>query len=138
MAGSLVLDALPSRIFAFTVELVSPVVEPTTRTCTVDLLVTPAGEGGPEIKPGMTGEASLVLDQVDAALAIPRDALLRKGGENVLFLVVDGRAERAVVEIRGEFGDWLWVDGIDEGAEVVVKGQLDLEPGVAVTLASLE
>jgi RND family efflux transporter MFP subunit len=138
MTGSLVLDALPSRSFVFTVELVSPVVEPTTRTCTVDLLVTSAGEGGPEIKPGMTGEASLVLDQVDGALAVPRDALLQRDEGSVVFVVAAGKAEETAVEIRGEFGDWLWVAGVEDGAEVVVKGQLDLESGVPVTLASME
>ncbi|MBW2262612.1 MAG: efflux RND transporter periplasmic adaptor subunit [Deltaproteobacteria bacterium] len=138
MTGSLVLDALPSRTFAFIVELVSPVIEPTTRTCTVDLLVTPAGEGGVGIKPGMTGQASLLLDQVDGALSIPRDALLRRDEGSVVFVVASGKAEEVAVEIKGEFGDWLWVSGVEEGAEVVVKGQLDLEPGVPVTLASME
>ena len=55
MTGTLVLDALKSRTLGFTVDLVSPVVEQATRTCPVDLLVTP-DEGGPAIKPGMTGE----------------------------------------------------------------------------------
>jgi hypothetical protein len=42
------------------------------------------------------------------------------------------------VSIIGEFGDWLQVDGVAEGAQVVVKGQLDLEPGVPVSVTELE
>jgi RND family efflux transporter MFP subunit len=137
MSGTLVFDALPARTFSFTVELVSPVVEPATRTCPVDLLVVPS-EGGPEIKPGMTGEARLVLDQVDDALSIPRDGLLERGGRHVVFVVESGKAREVPVDLVGEFGDWLWIEGLDEGDQVVVKGQLDLEPGVPVTIASME
>ena len=136
MTGTLVLDALKSRTFGFTVDLVSPVVEQATRTCPVDLLVTP-DEGGPEIKPGMTGEASLVLDQVDGALSIPRDAVLERDDGTVVFVVASGKAEQVPVSIVAEFGDWIQVEGVAESAQVVVKGQLDLEPGVPVTVTDL-
>ncbi len=137
MTGTLVLDALTSRTFGFTVDLVSPVVEQATRTCPVDLLVAPE-QGGPEIKPGMTGEASMVLGQVDGALSVPRDAILDRDEGTVVFVVDEGTAVQVPVRVLAEYGDWLHVEGVAEGAQVVVKGQLDLEPGVPVTVTDLE
>jgi RND family efflux transporter MFP subunit len=138
MTGTLVMDALPARTFVFTVDLISPVVEQATRTCTVDLLVDPGEGPGTSIKPGMTGEATLVLGHVDGALSIPRDALVEKEGASVVYVVEEGKARRIEVKVLGEYGDHLWVDGIAEGDEVVVKGQLDLEDGVQVMVATLE
>jgi RND family efflux transporter MFP subunit len=138
MSGTIVMDALPGSSFVFAVELVSPVVEPTTRTCPVDLLVEAGEDKGHAIKPGMTGEATLVLDQVNDALSIPRDALIERDAGHVVFTVEDGRAEEVAVTILGEFGDWIHVGGLEVGAEVVVKGQLDLEQGVPVALSDLE
>jgi len=137
LTGTLVLDVLPSRTFGFTVSLVSPIIETSTRTCPVDLLVVP-GEGGPSIKPGMTGEATLVLDTAEEALSIPRDAALERKEGKVVFVVEGGKAREAAVKVLGDFGDWLWVEGVAEGAQVVVSGQLDLEPGVPVSIAKLE
>jgi RND family efflux transporter MFP subunit len=137
MAGTLVMDALPSRTYVFSVDVVSPVVEPATRTCTVDLLVEP-GEGGFQIKPGMTGEATMILDEVNDALSIPRDAVLEKEEGKVVFVIESAKARQVPVKVLGEYGDWLWVEGVADGADVVVKGQLDLEDGAPVLIATLE
>lgn len=138
MSGTIVMDALPGSTFGFNVELVSPVVEPTTRTCPVDLLVEAGEDPGHAVKPGMTGEATIVLDMVDDALSIPRDGLLERDPGYVVFVVENARAKEVPVTILGEFGDWIWVQGVEQGAEVVVSGQLDLEQGVPVTLSDLE
>jgi membrane fusion protein (multidrug efflux system) len=138
MAGTLRVDALSGRELTATVELVSPVLEQVTRTCTVDLLVETGDELAQVLKPGMTGEVTMVLDELSEALALPRDALVDTGREPVVFVVEDGRAVREPVEVLGEYDDFLHVRGLGDGDRVVVKGQLDLEDGVPVSVATLE
>jgi multidrug efflux pump subunit AcrA (membrane-fusion protein) len=138
MTGTLAVDAVMGRSFMFSVALVSPIIEQVTRTCTVDLLVT-VGEGETvKLKPGMTGEATLVLDQQDGVLAVPRDAIVDREGETVVFKVVDDRAVMVPVKVLGEYGDFVMAEGVAEGDELVLKGQVDLEDGVAVAIATLE
>ena len=144
MTGVMILDALPGRTIGFTVDLISPIVEPATRTCPVDLLVLQAaggdgagnGAGAADVKPGMAGAATLVLDEVDGALSIPREAVIERDGRKVVFVVdAAGKASQVQVSVLGEYGAWLRVEGVAEGDDVVVKGQIDLEDGVEVTIS---
>lgn len=138
MTGQLELDALPGRTLVFTVALVSPVIEQVTRTCTVDLLVNVPDSESHLFKPGMTGEATLVLDEVKDALAVPRDAIVEREGQNLIFVVQDGKAAQREIELMGDYGDWVLTEGVEAGVKVVVKGNVDLEDGVDVAIASLE
>ncbi len=138
MTGTIALDAMPGRTLMFSVALISPVIEQVTRTCTVDLLVTVGPDLVPGPKPGMTGVATMVLARLDAAVAIPRVALVDKDGKTLVFIMEKGKARMIEVEVAGEYGDHVVAGGVDEGAKVVVKGQVDLEDGVPVKVATLE
>ncbi len=136
MVGKLVLDALPDRTIGFTVDLISPIIEPATRTCPVDLLVVPEVEDGTaDVKPGMAGQATLVLAEVDGALSVPREAVVERDGQKTVLVVETGKAEVTAVTVKGEHGGSIRLEDIAEGDEVVVKGQIDLEDGAEVTVS---
>lgn len=117
--------AYPNRVFDGKVDWVSGGLDPNTRTakvrCTFD---------NPEklLRPSMYATVRIDVDQ-RKALAIPRDALLRMGEYNVVFVRVaqsdDGRIhyERLPVDIVEGDGPWLAVThGLELGQAVVVTG----------------
>jgi len=64
---------------------------------------------------------------------VPRNAVLQDGKVPYVFTVRDGRAHRVAVETGLEQGDWLEIrKGLQPGTEVVVRGNYELEDGMAV------
>ncbi len=70
------------------------------------------------------------------AVAVPRDALVQRGGESYLFRINDdGVAEQIAADIQTTVGLWVAIaDGIDAGDQVVVRGAERLAPGQAVEI----
>jgi len=67
-------------------------------------------------------------------VAVPRDALVERGGESFVFKVTEkGTAERIVADIRSTVGLWIGIaNGIEAGDRVVIRGGERLSPGQAV------
>jgi RND family efflux transporter MFP subunit len=124
--------AYPDKTFEGKVDWVSGSLDPQTRTakvrCTFD---------NPDklLRPSMYATLRIAMDQ-RRALAIPRDALLRMGEYNMVFVVVseaDGnvRYERLPVDVIDGDGPWLEVKhGLDPGQKVVVSGAAALSQKV--------
>jgi len=68
------------------------------------------------------------------AIAVPRDALIIKGGSVYLFKVgTDGTAQRVEADIKATVGLWVALaSGVEAGDQVVVRGGERLQPGQAV------
>jgi RND family efflux transporter MFP subunit len=65
---------------------------------------------------------------------LPRSALRRDGGQDIVWVVRDGRLERRAVTVAGAEGDELAIAaGVSPGERVVVEGPPDLAQGQAVT-----
>jgi cobalt-zinc-cadmium efflux system membrane fusion protein len=119
--------AYKDKVFHGTVDWVSGMLDPNTRTakvrCTFD---NPNGE----LRPEMYATVQISVDQ-KKALAIPRSALLRLGEYKVVFIEVadqDGRAqfERVPVDVdEGEASPWLEVKhGLALGQKIVTSGAI--------------
>jgi RND family efflux transporter MFP subunit len=81
--------------------------------------------------PGLAVEAEVVLERLEQATQVPRDALV--GG--AVFAVAEGKAKRIPVQLQHDQGELLVVTGELAGVtEVVIRGNEALSDGTAVTL----
>lgn len=113
-----------------TVSLVSPIVDPTTGTVkvTAEIHRYPAGT-----RAGDFAEVRIVTARHDRATLVPSRSVFEEQGNDILFVVEDGKAVRRVVKTGFVDGDFTEVlDGVTEGELVVVKGQRQLRDGAGV------
>lgn len=126
----LVAEAGSGASFSATVERISPVVDPRTGT----VKVTVAVPRSPGLRPGMFLQAELVTAVRDAALLVPKRALILDGASSFVYrLAADDTVERVAVEPSLESRDVVAVDGeLAVGDQVVVAGQAGLKAGAKV------
>jgi RND family efflux transporter MFP subunit len=133
-AASISFDALPGQIFSGTVARLSGAVDPRTRTMLVEIdLPNPDGR----IPPGIYGQVRLILEQRDAALALPASAV--QFGEKGAFVLVAAAGEvarRAPVETGLNVGGWIEiVTGLRGDERVVTGAPAGVTDGTALRLA---
>jgi membrane fusion protein, multidrug efflux system len=109
---------------------ISPVVDAATGT----VKVTVEAVNPPDIvRPGGFVTVDIVRETRQAALTIPREAVLRELRTAHVFVAKNGKAERRDVTLGLEEGSRIEVtSGIAAGEKVVVAGQGSLKPGSAV------
>ena len=87
---------------------------------------------------GMYAEVSITTDQVADCLVVPVDAITYRTDEQIVMVVVDGKAEERVIETGVNDGDYYVVtEGLAAGDEVIVKGNVDLVNGEKVTVTKV-
>ena len=110
----------------------SPTIQAQLRTFELRCLLEapPAG-----IVPGAMADITLVLDRQEG-LRVPRDAVLSRGGQSVVFVVENGKAHMVPVKTGLASDGWIGAqgDGLTEGAAVVSVGQDMLNDGAPVTV----
>lgn len=124
-------DALTGRKFAGKVTNLSPQASSVGRLFSVRIqfLAMPA-----EIKPGMFARGSIAIKTVAAATVVPSSAIVRRGGQDMVFTVSNNTAKEAKVTRGLEQGGFTQVTGVAPGEQVVVKGQNELVDGSKVTI----
>jgi RND family efflux transporter MFP subunit len=87
---------------------------------------------------GTALQVGVPAGSAQAAVAVPRDALVLRGAETFVFRIgPDRKAERVAVETGRSSGDLVEVrGGIAVGDTLVVRGAERLEPGQAVAIRS--
>ena len=114
-----------------TVTYVAPVVDPDTGGLAIKM--TPVVPNPAPI--GLTVTANIVMDAKPMGITAPRSAILTEADQSVLFVVVDGKAERRVVTIIPWPAVRLEVtDGLAAG-DMLILDPTGLTDGQAVTLA---
>jgi len=85
---------------------------------------------------GMEARAKLPAGEKITGLLVPRDALIRQSGQDILFLAEEGTAKMIPVTIQGYRGLQVAVDGegLTDGQQVVVKGNERIRDGQAIRL----
>ena len=83
---------------------------------------------------GMSARVTLPTGQVLQSLIVPRDAVISKFGQNIVYAVVDAKSNMVPVQIVGYDGLSAGVEseGLAEGMLVVVEGNERLRNGQAV------
>ena len=85
---------------------------------------------------GAPVQVSLPSDTPVTSVAVPRDALVQRGGKSYIYKVTEqNTAEQITANIQSVVGLWVGiVDGVDAGDLVIVRGAERLSPGQAVNV----
>ncbi|MCP5042919.1 MAG: efflux RND transporter periplasmic adaptor subunit [bacterium] len=123
----------PDERFMATVNMISPTIDPQTRTLRVKAeLPNPDGR----IRPGLFAHADLGVSKRANAITVPVDAVQQRADGAVIFRLVDStRVERVTVE-TGALGEG-WVEirrGLHPADVVVLRGQGRREDAIIVTV----
>jgi len=123
----------PDERFAATVSMISPTIDPTTRTLRVKAEL-PNADG--RIRPGLFAHADLGVSKRGDAITVPADAVLQRADGSVIFRLTDAtRVQRVAVETGVQSNEWVEIrQGLQHGDVVVVRGQARLEDGIAVSV----
>lgn len=122
--ASVHLLSYPDRVFTGKVTLVSPTLDPASRT--VEVWVQLANPDG-LLKPNLFARINLLLRKTDAALAVPTAAIIEANGEKFVF--VRQGTQFARVEITTGSSDETFTEvteGLVPGDEVVTQGNRQL------------
>ena len=126
-------DAFPGEIFRGRIERIAPVFRESSRQARVELTI-PNKDG--RLKPGMFIRATITLDHVDDAIAVPEAALTQRGDVEGIFLVNaagDGVSWLPVeTGIRG--GGWVQLLVNSLSGRVVTLGQHLIDDGSPITI----
>jgi membrane fusion protein (multidrug efflux system) len=122
----------PGELFHAVVTVVSPTIDPRTRTLRVKAQIdNPAGR----LRPGLFARADLGITVREGVMLVPEEAILLRSDGSVVFRHVEGnRVERVIVETGSHRGDRVEVArGLAPGDQVVIRGQAGLVDGSLVS-----
>lgn len=136
-------EAFGSRSFKGRIRSIPPEADKATRTFPVEVIL-PNPDGQP-LRDGLVVRASLVLGLLEAAVAIPREAVLQRLGGYFVFVVAakaasdstggDGVAHQRSVKLGALIGDRYTIDqGLEAGERLVVVGMQNLLEGTPVSI----
>jgi len=111
--------AYQGRAFEGRVTLVDTRIDPATRTIR---LVSEFDNADEALKPGLFLTVELTLQRRPDALLVPEEALDPVGDRNFVFVIRDGRARRAEVQLGLRLPGEVEVRGVAAGEQVVVRG----------------
>lgn len=90
----------------------------------------PDGRAAPIPRPGMSAVAHLRVREAAEAVTVPAAAVFSDGGRDVVWVVRDGKAERATVTVGVQGQDLVQIlNGVSDGQRVVVRGTDQVSSG---------
>jgi multidrug efflux pump subunit AcrA (membrane-fusion protein) len=123
-------DALPGRTFPARVLAVAPTVDPTTGAALVRLR---ADNADGALRLGSFAHAKVQVDVRRGVIRVPVAALLGEEQGAFIEVIADGKAKKMPVHVGARDSDWLEIlDGVPEGAQVIVQGNYALPDGTPV------
>lgn len=122
--------AIPEKVFTGVISAVSPLADQVSRQFPVEFSVENPSK---TLKAGMSGTASLVIDEATDEPVIPISTVLYEGKTPYVYLVVDGRAVRQDIKIGLISGEMASVqEGLAEGEMVISRGQHQVKNGILI------
>jgi RND family efflux transporter MFP subunit len=140
-SAALSVESYPKDAFSGTVKGIAPVLDPRTRSVAVSIEVSdPQGK----LRPGMFAQLGVQTGQRQAALIVPRDAVLKMAQidpsappQNVVYTVSESRVHRQVVNLGVSDGKNVEiVQGLVEGTDLVLNPRPDFLEGELISPAS--
>lgn len=124
--GTVTVPAWPDTAFTGRVDRLTPVLDPLSRTATVELVLDNPGR---KLVPGMAASVRLVLEERENAVSVPLSALFTN--DRAMLAVLDGRTARMREVEIGLLGDRLVEisSGLSVGEQVVTTGKERIEDG---------
>src|SRR5437879_1407190 len=127
---SVTVSAYPDRNFAGHIARVSPSVNATSRTLSVEAEVE---NSSGELKPGQFATIRILLPQSEPAVLVPLRALRQISGATYVFVIKNGRAEQRLVQSGQTEGDLVEIKSGVAADEVVATSNVDqLSDGATV------
>lgn len=127
---SIRVDAWPARTFQGELTAIAPSINQGGRSL---VLRARLDNRDLALRPGMFARVTLSLGGKAQALTIPEQAIMPEGELRFVYKIVDGRAVKTEVTTgRRESTRVEVTDGLAEGDQVVVSGQIKLQDGAAV------
>ena len=136
---TITLDAWPGETFSGNISVISPTVDPASRTMEVRVNVSNHGN---KLKAGMFAKARIITERKNNIVKIPATALISRFGEQYIYVVQQDpeNSEFNIVKKRNVVPGIL-IDGILEvqsglepGEEIVTRGMSLLDDGVRVNI----
>ena len=124
----------PDRVFDARVAMVSPTIDPATRTLRVKATL-PNPEG--VLRPGLFARADLGVAERKGVTLIPSEAVLQRAAGPIVFVVgPEDRVQKRDVRLGAFYRDGVEVqDGVTAGEVVVTRGHSGLVDGAVVRVA---
>lgn len=130
--ATLVVDAVPGKVFDGVVDRIYPVMDASSHTFNVEVKVDNRQR---ELRPGMYAKVTLSFG-VYHSIVIPDVAVMKQQGSGqrmVMVVGADGKASQKFVTLGRHFDNQYEIlSGLDEGDRVIVKGQSSLRGGETV------
>ncbi|MGL4233039.1 MAG: efflux RND transporter periplasmic adaptor subunit [Casimicrobium sp.] len=124
------LDALPGKNYVGTLYAINPQLDASGRAV---VLRAQMPNRDAALRPGMFARVRLTLSETGDAIVVPEQAVFMQGEDQVIYRVVDGRAQRTKVEVgQRREGKAEIVQGISAGDTIVFAGWQRLRDGAAV------
>ena len=126
----LTFDSYPGEVFTAKVAEVNPVLDTTSRSMGVKLVLDPPDN---RIKIGMYCRVKLITESKAGVVAIPREAIVNRSGQESVFVVNGNTVENCPISVGITVDNMVEVvSGLSAGNEVVVSGQTLLDSGSKV------
>jgi multidrug resistance efflux pump len=132
MKAKIRVESYPERIFEGRVEKINSALDLSTRTLQAEIYIPNSGR---YLKPGMFSSVEVILLEKPRTLLIPREAILEAGRERSVFVVEGKQAVRKSITIGYEQNHMVEVlNGLNEGDQVVIKGQQSIKEGSTIRI----
>jgi RND family efflux transporter MFP subunit len=127
-------DAYPGDKFNGRIARIAPVLDPATRTASMEVEVPNADY---RLKPGMYARITLTIEDHDNAIIVPKPAVVDYDNKRGVWIATaDGKSRFVPVELGIEDGDNIEIkSGLNAGEKIVVAGAASLRAGDTLQLA---
>lgn len=127
-----VLSAISQEPFQATITTINPVAN---AQGTYDVQVELNNPDG-VLKVGMLGEVSFTKESAENTIVLPRSCVIEKDNEIYVYIEENGKAKKVLVTTGIDTGENIQItSGLEEGMNVVTKGQTYLSDGDTVQIA---
>lgn len=137
MKAEITLDTYPDEKFAGNVSLIHPTIDPATRTFTVEITIPNATN---KVLPGMFARVTMSFGE-EMHVVVPDRAVVKQTGSGNKYVYVYNPSTKTVSYNKVTLGQRIdnsyeVIDGVPDGASVVISGQSKLGDGMKVELLS--
>jgi multidrug efflux pump subunit AcrA (membrane-fusion protein) len=125
-------ETYPDETFSGKITLISPTINPTTRTASVEITIPNRDH---RLKPGMFAQADVIIRQKNDAILIPAYAVIEQSEMRKVLTVMDGKAKSELIQLGADQGELVEIrSGLVEGDTLIVAGHHKVTSGDPVRI----